>query len=72
MVVYTKPDCRMCEATKRKLDELGVEYEVKSFDEAALKLARSKGISSAPMVVLGSEAIGGYRPDELKRMAALV
>lgn len=72
MVVYTKPDCRMCEATKRKLDDLGVDYEVREFDSAALKMARDKGISSAPMVVVGSEAIGGYRPDELKRMAALV
>lgn len=72
MVVYTKPDCRACDATKRKLDDLGVQYEVRNFDEAALKLARSKGIASAPMVVVGSEAIGGYRPDELQRMAALV
>lgn len=72
MLVYTKPDCRMCDATKRKLDDLGVEYEVREFDSAALKMARDKGISSAPMVVVGSEAIGGYRPDELKRLAALV
>lgn len=72
MLVYTKPDCRMCDATKRKLDDLGVEYEVREFDGAALKMARDKGISSAPMVVVGNEAIGGYRPDELKRLAALV
>lgn len=69
MIVYTLPNCMACKMTKTKLDTLGAEYEVREFDEAAIKLARSKDIISAPLVVVGDLAWGGYSPDRLKEYA---
>lgn len=62
--VYTKPDCRQCDATKRRLTDKGIEFTTEDLtDEGNLTAAKALGHSSAPVVVVGEESWAGYRPD---------
>lgn len=74
LIVYTKDRCVQCDATKRKLDELGVEYEARPLAEypEGLTIAQEHGIASAPVVVAGDRVFSGYRPDVLKEYAAVM
>lgn len=69
MVVYTLENCTKCDFTKRTLDKMGAKYEVLPLDGEALKLAREKGIASAPMVVVGDVVWGDLRVDLIKQYA---
>lgn len=71
MIVYTLPNCTKCDFTKRTLDKMGAKYEVRPLDGDALKLAREKGIASAPMVVVGDVVWGDLRTDLIKEHAVL-
>lgn len=70
VTVYTKPGCVACDATKRKMDDLGIEYTPEDLmsSPAVLQKAREQGISSAPVVVAGDVMFGGYRPDMLRTL----
>ena len=71
MVVYSKPVCVQCKATKRALDKAGIEYvEIDlSQDEKALNKVKALGYQQAP-VVITSEGVhwSGYRPDKIKEI----
>lgn len=72
VVVYTKPGCPQCDATKRKLDQAGVRYD--SVDVTADPAARVEvvalGYTSLPVVVVpDGRHWSGFSPD---RIAALV
>jgi glutaredoxin len=69
MIVYTKHPCTKCDFTIRLLDKMGAKYEPREFDEEALKLAQSKGITSAPLVVVGDVVWGDLRTDLIKQYA---
>lgn len=76
VVVYTKPACMACTATKRKLDQLGVPYVEASLvdDEEALLSFRSLGILAAPVVTdatSGAVIATGYNPDKLAGLVDL-
>ena len=69
--VYTKPACQPCRATKRKLDQLGVEYnEHQAADH--MDMLAPLGHTSAPVVVVTNDAgdmvehWAGFVPDKLK------
>jgi glutaredoxin-like protein NrdH len=81
ITVYSKPACFQCVATKRQLDDLGVDYvalEIADHPEI-LDLAREHGVASAPIVVVetppvantvgGLDVWGGFDPDRLKALA---
>ena len=80
ITVYSKPRCPQCNATYRKLKSLGVPHESIDVTQDAKSLALIKGLgySQAPVVaVKGSdgailETWGGFRPDRIKKVAALV
>lgn len=63
--VYTKPACVQCTATYRRLDALGVKYEVidVSEDAEALEHIKSLGYLQAPVVVTQDNHWSGFRPD---------
>ena len=72
--VYTKPACQPCRATKRKLDQLGVEYnEHQAADH--MDMLSPLGHTSAPVVVVTNDAgdmvahWAGFVPDKLKGLA---
>jgi glutaredoxin-like protein NrdH len=65
VTVYSKPSCVQCNATYRKLDEHGVDYEVKDLtqDINQLEIFKAEGLFQAPVVVAGEQRWTGFRPD---------
>ena len=64
VVVYSKPHCQQCTATKRRLRAKGVEFESLSLlDEGNLAAAKALGHQEAPVVVVGKQSWSGFRPD---------
>lgn len=74
VTVYSKSHCVQCNATKRQLAKLGVEYTEINLeqDAEALEKFKAAGFMQAPIVVAGEETWSGYRPDLLKKVAAEV
>lgn len=78
VTVYSKPLCVQCDATKRELRKHGTDYaEVDLTEsEAALEYVTEElGYAQAPVVVVedgtGEAHWSGFRPDKIKRIAAL-
>lgn len=72
VTVYTKPNCVQCNMTKKKLDTLGVTYELIDLmeDEVAMKTIIEKGFLAAPVVHAGEDWWSGFRPDKIDAIAA--
>ncbi len=76
VTVYTKPDCKQCELTKRYLESRGVAFQVQDLREAGnLAAAKALGHLAAPVVVFAPDGAGtevswsGFRPDMLDTVA---
>jgi glutaredoxin-like protein NrdH len=72
ITVFSKPNCVQCDATKRTLNNLGLDYEVTDLteDPASLEYVRSLGYLQAPVVVAGDDHWSGFRMDKIKALAA--
>lgn len=72
--VYTKNNCFPCKMTKRKLQELGVNYKEINVDEnlEALEYLMECGFRSLPVVFKDDEPIvtGGYAPNILEAIVS--
>lgn len=68
VIVYTKPSCPQCTATKRALTAHGVEFEEADLlgELDAAEAFRAYGVRSAPVVVSSAGVWGGYVPDALR------
>jgi glutaredoxin len=70
--VYSNgPSCMACRATERRLDRLGIEYEVHRLDQDAA-LPEWIDATQAPVVVYGEQYHQGFRPDLLDRIPVSV
>lgn len=67
ITVYTKPACVQCEATKRMMDKLNIDYETVdiTLDTEAFDMVISKGFKSAPVVITDNDAWSGFNPDKI-------
>jgi len=67
VTVYTKPSCVQCEATKRMMDKLKIEYSTVdiSVDTEAFDLVISKGFKAAPVVITDNDSWSGFNPDKI-------
>ena len=79
ITVYSKPACVACDATYRKLNKHGIEYNSVNIieDPEALAFVRDldPSYSQAPVVVVefadGTSAHwAGYRPSQIERLVA--
>lgn len=74
ITVYTKNNCASCSFTKRKLQQLGVNYKEINVDEdlAALEYLMKCGLRSLPVVFKDDEpvVIGGYAPNILETIVS--
>lgn len=74
ITVYTKNNCMPCKMTKRKLQELGVNYKEINVDEnlEALEYLMECGFRSLPVVFKGNELVvaGGYAPNILETIVS--
>lgn len=70
--VYVKPSCVQCDATKRLMDRLGIEYNVVDItkDPEALEKILAMGFKSAPVVITDNDAWSGFNPDKVGDLAA--
>jgi glutaredoxin-like protein NrdH len=71
--VYTKPNCVQCDATKRMMDKLGVDYETVDIVENPEELDRliEMGYRAAPVVVTeDGQSWAGFNPDRITALAA--
>ena len=61
-VVYTTSPCPYCDAVKRLLKDLEVEFEERKAlsPDDALRLKEQYGWRTFPMVILNGQFIGGY------------
>lgn len=78
ITVYSKPACVACDATYRKLDKHGIEYNSVSITEDPEALAFVRGLdpsyAQAPVVLVefadGTSAHwSGYRPSSIEGLA---
>lgn len=75
ITVYTKNNCMPCKMTKRKLQELGVNYKEINVDEnlEALEYLMECGFRSLPVVFNSNGApmvTGGYAPNILETIVS--
>lgn len=67
VTVYTKPNCVQCDATKRTLKNIGVEFD--SIDvtenEDAFNMLVEKGFKAMPVVNVDDEWWSGFNPDKI-------
>jgi glutaredoxin-like protein NrdH len=70
--VYTKPQCVQCEATKRMMDKLGVEYTTVDIVENPAELDKliEMGYRAAPVVVTDKDSWSGFQPEKIEALAA--
>lgn len=79
LTLYSKPNCVQCNATARKLDQLGIKHDVIDLTEDlnAYRAVKALGYMQAPVVAVtypdGTvEDWGGYRPDKLTAYAEAI
>lgn len=70
VTLYSKPSCVQCTATKRMLDNKGIEYKTIDVtqDAEALEYVLGLGYSAAPVVVAGEDHWSGFRADRLAQL----
>ncbi len=69
VIVYSTPKCVQCDATKRLLKKLEVEFESVdlSQNEDAKNKLMSEGFKQAPIVDWNGEKWSGFRPDFINK-----
>lgn len=74
ITLYTKTACVQCTATKRALDQAGVQYDLVDIgeDQAARDMVVGMGHREAPVVIAGEDHWSGFRPDKIAALAAAV
>ena len=72
ITVYTKPACVQCDATKRALDKIGLEYNTvdATTDEAVYDMLVEKGFKAMPVVNAGDDWWSGFNPEKINGLVA--
>lgn len=73
ITVHTKASCQPCKATRRKLDQLEIDYIPQELNEESAKRFSALGLGSAPIVEvdLGFGAVwrwSGHAPTQLEKL----
>lgn len=70
ITVYTKPACVQCDATKRALDKIGVEYKTidATMDDAVYFMLIDKGFKAMPVVNAGDDWWSGFNPEKINAL----
>jgi len=67
ITVYTKPSCVQCDATKRLLTKLNLEFDTVDIteDQDAFDMIISKGFKAAPVVNADGDWWAGFNPEKI-------
>lgn len=70
VVVWSKPNCVQCDATKRALTKHGIPYLERDLTEhiGQAQKFRDAGYATAPVVVTSRGTWAGYQPDRIKKL----
>lgn len=76
VIVYVKPDCVQCDATKRRLTQKGIPFQEADATEENTRAALvCAGYLSAPVVFVeadsGKQRWAGYKPDRIDALVGL-
>lgn len=70
VTVYSSPSCMQCNATKKYLNRMNIEFE--EVDVSVNQEARDEltdlGYTQVPVVRFGETHFAGFRPDRLKEI----
>jgi glutaredoxin-like protein NrdH len=68
--VYSNPACVQCDATKKAMDKLRIDYQIVdiSEDSHAREYVMALGYLQAPVVVADDDHWSGFRPDRIKAL----
>ena len=69
VTVYTTDKCVQCNATKRKMYTLGVEFQEVAITDDLREKFKAEGFMSAPIVEAGEERWAGFNPDRIEALA---
>lgn len=71
ITVYTKPACVQCDATKRLLTKLDLQYETVDVTENndAFEMLVQKGFKAMPVVDADGEWWSGFNPEKINGLA---
>lgn len=74
IIVYTKPACVQCNATKKALDRAGLDYELVdiSINDEARDYVMALGYLQAPVVEANGDHWSGFRPERITSLAEQV
>ena len=70
VVVWSRPACVQCVATKRKLDQYGIPYIERDLTEhvGQAEEFRNAGYATAPVVVTSRGTWAGFQLNEIKAL----
>ena len=66
VIVWSKPNCVQCDATKRYLTKHEVPYEAREMTPDMIEEFKDKGFMSAPIVATGKDMWAGFRMSKLE------
>lgn len=72
VTVYSKNNCMQCKMTKRFLKEHNIDFTERNINEQPeyVNYLKEQGFMSLPVVEAdGMNAISGFRPDQLSKLA---
>lgn len=70
IIVWTKPDCVQCDATKRYLVKHDIPFETHLMNSDMIEKFKGEGFMSAPIVETSKETWAGFRLSRLENLVA--
>ena len=70
IVVWVKPNCSMCDTTKRQFDRRGIIYKTRRLDKSPKAVERflEMGLTAAPIVETDKKRWSGFRLEKIKSL----
>jgi len=68
VVLWVKPGCVQCDATKRQFEKRGIIYKVRKLTPKAIDKFIELGLTAAPIVETDDRRWSGFRLDKIKSL----
>lgn len=70
ITLWVKPNCSMCDTTKRQFDQRGIIYKTRRLDKSPKAIERflELGLTAAPIVETDDRRWSGFRLEKIKSL----
>ena len=70
ITLWVKPNCSMCDTTKRQFDQRGIIYKTRRLDKSPKAVERfiELGLTAAPIVETDDRRWSGFRLEKIKSL----